>query len=359
MNFNEQSIDGLNTIYCDELFVAGTLFTTGEGDTGDTGATGPIGEQGEKGNHGNNGSDGSRGDTGPAGADGSNGSNGDASAATASAAIAAISAGAAAASAGVAAASAASSAGAATASAASAASSAASAANSDANLALIQPKVQYQSSGISDVGGVNYTRFNSNVRISNGLLDNIVLYKSGNVDVLSTITCGILETSNVNIKANSYISFADTLYRIRGNRITISTGSEVLYSELFNCIGTTSNIQTQLNNITSNNIFNGIFSMATTFNGTSNTFNGNIIQTGDINQTGDIVSSGTVTSSNLNTTLLNIDAGGYFSFSTGYRFRGGKISLTTDGSEVLYSELFNCADSRSNLQNQIDNLPYI
>ena len=31
MNFNEHSIDGLNTIYCDELFIGGTLFTTGVG----------------------------------------------------------------------------------------------------------------------------------------------------------------------------------------------------------------------------------------------------------------------------------------------------------------------------------------
>ena len=28
MNFNEQSIDGLNTIYCDELFIGGVLLDT-------------------------------------------------------------------------------------------------------------------------------------------------------------------------------------------------------------------------------------------------------------------------------------------------------------------------------------------
>jgi len=43
MNFNEQSIDGLNTIYCDELFIGGELFTSGTGPTGDTGPQGVAG----------------------------------------------------------------------------------------------------------------------------------------------------------------------------------------------------------------------------------------------------------------------------------------------------------------------------
>ena len=43
MNFNEQSIDGLNTIYCDELFIGGELFTSGTGPTGDTGSQGVAG----------------------------------------------------------------------------------------------------------------------------------------------------------------------------------------------------------------------------------------------------------------------------------------------------------------------------
>ena len=42
MNFNENSLDGLNTIYCDELFIGGELFTSG---TGDIGPTGPQGLQ--------------------------------------------------------------------------------------------------------------------------------------------------------------------------------------------------------------------------------------------------------------------------------------------------------------------------
>ena len=43
MYFNEQSLDGLNTIYCDELFIGGELFTSGTGPTGDTGPQGIAG----------------------------------------------------------------------------------------------------------------------------------------------------------------------------------------------------------------------------------------------------------------------------------------------------------------------------
>ena len=59
----------------------------------------------------------------------------------------------------------------------------------------------------------------------------------------------------------------------------------ILFSDLLYCRNLTGNVQTQLNTITPNNIFNGTFSMATTFNNTSNTFNGYITQsTGTIIQ---------------------------------------------------------------------------
>ena len=94
-------------------------------------------------------------------------------------------------------------------------------------------------------------------------------------------------TNNLSLRTSGYISFSDNVYRLLSDRIWVSNDvtNYILYSDLLYCRNLTGNVQTQLNMITSNNIFNGTFSMATNFNGTSNTFSNNIVQTtGSITQ---------------------------------------------------------------------------
>ena len=49
------------------------------------------------------------------------------------------------------------------------------------------PKVIYQTAGVSDISDTKFTRFSSNVRISNGLTDDIIFFKNGNIDQPETI----------------------------------------------------------------------------------------------------------------------------------------------------------------------------
>ena len=67
------------------------------------------------------------------------------------------------------------------------------------------PKVIYQTAGTTDISGSTYTRFSSNVRINNGLTDNIVLYKNGNIDQEGNLNTQIIDASVLNIKSNGFI----------------------------------------------------------------------------------------------------------------------------------------------------------
>ena len=96
----------------------------------------------------------------------------------------------------------------------------------------IAPKVEYQSSGISDVTGSNFTRFSSNVRINNGLTDNIIFYKNGNIDQEGNLNTQIIDASVLNVKSNGLISFIDSNFQFKEDRLKLSTGIDVLYSEL-------------------------------------------------------------------------------------------------------------------------------
>ena len=70
MNFNENSLDGLNTIFCDELFIGGELFTSGTGPTGPIGNVGMTGATRSIGNVGMTGATRSIGNIGMTGATG-------------------------------------------------------------------------------------------------------------------------------------------------------------------------------------------------------------------------------------------------------------------------------------------------
>ena len=253
---NNQNLDGLNDIDCEilhtnQLYLNGVLLSNGStgytgntgstGRTGNTGPTGPIGPQGLQGVKGNDGNKGNDGDTGPQGEKGDNGTNGadgDSSAATTAAVLAASSA-------GVAAAAAASSVSAA-ASSVSSASSATSASVCQQLYEEIAPKVIYQTAGTTDISGSTYTRFTSNVRINNGLTNNIVLYKNGNIDKEGNLNTQIIDASVLNIKSNSLISFTGSDFQFNEDRLKFSTGFNVLYNELLYCSGLTGNIQNQL-----------------------------------------------------------------------------------------------------------------
>ena len=81
---------------------------------------------------------------------------------------------------------------------------------------------------------------------------------------LSNITTS---STNLNVKTSGYISFADSTYHFLSDRLrnTTNTALDTLYSSIMFCRGVTSNIQTQLNTITSNNIFSGTFNMICRF----------------------------------------------------------------------------------------------
>ena len=157
MNFNENSLDGLNTINCDELFIGGELFTSG------TGPTGPIG------NIGNTGPTGSIGMTGPTGT--------------------------------------------------------------------------FSGNFIGDstfTGNITQTGNLSNTQTSS---TNLTVKTGGNLSFIGS----------------SFIFMSDRL------RLTTNTALDTLYSSIMFCRGVTSNIQTQLNTITSNNVFAGTFNMVCRF----------------------------------------------------------------------------------------------
>ena len=163
MNFNENSLDGLNTIYCDELFIGGELFTSG------TGPTGPIG---------NIGSTGPTGSIGPIGNTGPTGSTG---------------------------------------------------------------------------------TFSDNFTGDSTFTGNIT--QTGNLSNTQTSSTNLIVKTggNLSFTGSNFIFMSDRL------RITTSTANDTLYSSLLFCRNLTGNIQTQLNAITSNNVFSGTFNMICRF----------------------------------------------------------------------------------------------
>jgi hypothetical protein len=188
--------------------------------------------------------------------------------------------------------------------------------------------------------------------------DNIIQNVGDITQTIGNLTNNITYTINLSLRTNGYISFSDNVYRLLSDRIWVSNDplNYILYSDLLFCRGVTSNIQTQLNTITSNNIFNGTFSMPTTFNNATNTFNGNIVQSvGTITQN---QTTGTLSNYSTGSTNLIVKTGGNLSFtSSNYIFMSDRLRLTTStANDTLYSQLLIVRGTTSNIQTQFDTI---
>jgi hypothetical protein len=188
--------------------------------------------------------------------------------------------------------------------------------------------------------------------------DNITQNLGDITQVVGNLTNNITYTNNLSLRSSGYISFADNVYRLLSDRIWVSNDvtNYILYSDLLYCRSLTGNVQTQLNTITSNNIFNGTFSMETNFNNVSNTFNGNIVQT-----TGTIVqnsTSGTLNNFSTNSTNLIVKTGGSVSFTGGnFIFMSDRLRfITNTGLDTLYTHLLNVRGTTSNIQAQLNTI---
>jgi hypothetical protein len=107
------------------------------------------------------------------------------------------------------------------------------------------------------------------------------------------------------------------------------------------------NAQSQLNAITENPIFSGTFSMSTIFNGASNTFNNNIIQT-----------AGSLSNITTSSTNLIIKTTGNISYiDNNFIFMSDRLRLTTNTAlDTLYSELMFLRGESSNIQTQLNTI---
>ena len=101
------------------------------------------------------------------------------------------------------------------------------------------------------------------------------------------------------------------------------------------------NAQSQLNAITDNPIFSGTFLMSTTFNGSLNTLNGNIVQT-----------TGSLSNITTSSTTLIIKTTGYISYIySAYVLMSDRLRLTTNTAlDTLYRELMFLRGASSNIQ---------
>ena len=96
--------------------------------------------------------------------------------------------------------------------------------------------------------------------------------------------------------------------------------------------------------------------MSTNFNGTSNTFSNNIVQTtGTITQNS---TSGTLNNFSTNSTNLIVKTGGSVSFAaSNYIFMSDRLRLTTStANDTLYSQLLFVRGTTSNIQTQFDSI---
>jgi len=177
--------------------------------------------------------------------------------------------------------------------------------------------------------------------IFNGAFNNNIIQTAGTLSNITTSSTTLI------IKTTGNISYIDSAYVLMSDRLRLTTNTalDTLYSELMFLRGASSNIQTQLNTITSNNIFNGIFSMSTTFNGASNNFNGNIVQT-----------AGSLSNITTSSTNFNVKTSGNISFADStFHFLSDRLRNTTNTAlDCLYSSLMYCKDASSNIQQQIN-----
>jgi hypothetical protein len=154
----------------------------------------------------------------------------------------------------------------------SAAASAASAATAAAGVAGIQAQVdtidgeitalQNQTQYLSSSTAGNYSRFTTNLRITNGVTDNITLSQNGNINSVGGLTCNSITSSTIassnTITASNAItggSFVSTGGLTINGALNVGTAGSTVH----NISGLTVNINALYINL------NGIVSMPTNF----------------------------------------------------------------------------------------------
>jgi hypothetical protein len=189
---------------------------------------------------------------------------------------------------------------------------------------------------------------------------------TGNITQTGDLSNNQTSSTNLVVKSSGNLSFIGSSYIFLSDRLRLTTNTalDTLYSSIMFCRGVSSNIQTQLNNITSNSIFSGTFHMIcrfysdvffevnATFNGSYAYFNSiaqflnNAIFSSNINVDGNI--NHTLESSkinfNQNGTSTEINSKIYYSSTAGLNLEnlnttsGKNICLNTGSGEVILTK---------------------
>ena len=90
---------------------------------------------------------------------------------------------------------------------------------------------------------------------------------TGNITQTGNLSNTQTSSTNLIVKTGGNLSFIGSSFIFMSDRLRLTTNTalDTLYSSIMFCRGVTSNIQTQLNNITSNHIFSGTFNMICRF----------------------------------------------------------------------------------------------
>ena len=123
--------------------------------------------------------------------------------------------------------------------------------------------------------------FNGNIAQTGNITQTGNIIQTENITQTGDLSNASTSSINLIVKTTGNISFIDSTYIFLSDRLrnTTNIALDTLFSSIMYCRGVSSNIQTQLNTITSNSIFSGIFNIICNFNSNvffkaNTTFNG-------------------------------------------------------------------------------------